>query len=41
MLNATTPTVEVDPEAPTLAEVRDMIDEAVREAEEELEETAD
>jgi L,D-transpeptidase ErfK/SrfK len=34
-------TVKVDPEAPTLAEVRDMIDEAVREAEEELEETSD
>jgi hypothetical protein len=26
-------TVEVDPDAPTLAEVREMIDEAVREAE--------
>jgi L,D-transpeptidase ErfK/SrfK len=34
-------TVEVDPEAPTLAEVRDMIDEAMREAEEELEEPTD
>jgi L,D-transpeptidase ErfK/SrfK len=34
-------TVEVDPEAPTLAEVSDMIDEAVREAEEELEEPTD
>ena len=34
-------TVEVDPEAPTLAEVREMIDEAVREADEELGETAD
>ncbi len=33
--------VEVDSEAPTLAEVREMIDEAVREAEEELETTAD
>ena len=28
-------TIELDPEAPTLAEVREMIDEAVREAEEE------
>ena len=28
-------TVELDPEAPTLAEVREMIDEAVREAEKE------
>ena len=27
-------TVEVDPDAPTLAEVREMIDEAVAEAEE-------
>jgi len=34
-------TVEVDPEAPTLAEVREMIDEAVREAEEEPEATTD
>jgi L,D-transpeptidase ErfK/SrfK len=34
-------TVEIDPEAPTLAEVREMIDEAVREAEEELEATTD
>lgn len=34
-------TVEVDPEAPTLAEVSDMIDEAVREAEEELEDPTD
>lgn len=34
-------TVEVDPEAPTLAEVREMIDEAVREAEIEREETTD
>lgn len=32
-------TVETDAEAPTLAEVRDMIDEAVREAEEEAAET--
>lgn len=30
-------TVEVDPEAPTLAEVREMIDEAVREADQEVE----
>lgn len=29
-------TVEVDPEAPTLAEVREMIDEAVSEGDEEL-----
>jgi L,D-transpeptidase ErfK/SrfK len=34
-------TVEVDPDAPTLAEVREMIDEAVREDDEELEVTAD
>jgi hypothetical protein len=31
-------TVEIDPEAPTLAEVREMIDEAVQEAEEEADE---
>jgi len=30
--------VEIDPDAPTLAEVREMIDEAVREAEEEIDE---
>jgi L,D-transpeptidase ErfK/SrfK len=34
-------TVEVDPDAPTLAEVREMINEAVREDDEELEVTAD
>jgi len=32
-------TVEIDPEAPTLAEVRHMIDEAVREGDEELQES--
>ena len=32
-------TVEIDPEAPTLAEVREMIDEAVREGDEELQES--
>ena len=29
--------VEIDPDAPTLSEVREMIDEAVREAEQEAE----
>lgn len=32
-------TVEIDPEAPTLAEVREMIDEVVREGDEELQES--
>lgn len=34
-------TIELDPEAPTLAEVREMIDEAVREADESVGETTD
>jgi hypothetical protein len=34
-------TIEVDPDAPTLAEVREMIDEAVREANEEPGEATD
>ena len=34
-------TVELDPEAPTLAEVREMIDEAVQEAEEQSEDPVD
>lgn len=34
-------TVELDPEAPTLAEVREMIDEAVREADEPIDVTTD
>lgn len=34
-------TVELDPEAPTLAEVSEMIDEAVREADESVDETTD
>ena len=34
-------TVEIDPEAPTLAEVREMIDEAVREGDEELQDSTD